>query len=125
MHTGETPFCDDDPFLIYEQILTTNVVYPIFYDKNAKSVTKKLLMLDLTRRYGCLKRGCDDIKNCKWYKDFQWGKLIQKHVKAPILPRVENDTDTSNFDIYPEDPNEDIKTDENFEVDGEDPFELF
>jgi hypothetical protein len=31
-----------------------------------------------------------------------WTKLIQKELKAPIVPSIANESDTSNFENYPD-----------------------
>ena len=49
---------------------------------------KHLLVGDVTKRYGCLKNGADDIKNHRWFKDLDWYKLWQKKLAAPYLPTI-------------------------------------
>lgn len=63
---------------------------------------KKLLLADLTKRYGCLKAGADDIKKHKWFSDMNWDNLVGRKLQAPILPQVSGASDTSNFDPYPD-----------------------
>ena len=43
--------------------------------RNAKSLVKHLLVADVTKRYGCLKAGANDIKNHRWFKTLDWFKL--------------------------------------------------
>jgi hypothetical protein len=52
---GQPPFVEDDPMGIYQQILAGKIVFPRHFDRHAKSLIKKLLVADLTKRYGCLK----------------------------------------------------------------------
>ena len=47
MIVGQPPFCDEDPMGIYQKILSGKIVFPKFFDKNAKVLVKKLLT-DLT-----------------------------------------------------------------------------
>jgi protein kinase A len=102
MMAGQPPFVDDDPMGIYQQILAGKVTFPRHFDKNAKSLIKKLLVADLTKRYGCMKGGADDVKKHKWFQAFDWEALMNKTVAAPIIPAVSGDSDTSNFDPYPD-----------------------
>jgi len=102
MMAGQPPFVDDEPMGIYQQILAGKVAFPRHFDKNAKSLVKKLLVADLTKRYGCLKNGADDVKKHKWYNGFDWEALLNKEIPAPIIPVTNGDNDTSNFDPYPE-----------------------
>lgn len=100
MLTGEPPFVDDDPMGIYQKILANKLSFPKGFDKAAKSLTKKFLTADLTKRYGCLKNGSMDVKNAKWFNDLDWTKLEQKKIVPPIIPEVSSDNDTSNFEEY-------------------------
>jgi len=102
MLCGQPPFVDDDPMGIYQQILAGTVTFPRFIDRNAKSLIKKLLTADLTKRFGCLKHGAEDVKKHKWYTGFNFDDLIEYKCEAPILPNVTSDTDTTNFDHYPD-----------------------
>ena len=54
--------------------------------RNAKSLVKHLLVADVTKRYGCLKNGANDIKNHRWFKNLDWYKLSQKKIPAPYIP---------------------------------------
>ncbi|KAL7540062.1 hypothetical protein ACHAXR_009833 [Thalassiosira sp. AJA248-18] len=103
MMVGDPPFLDEDPMGIYQQILTGKVRFTRSYDKYAKSLTKKLLTTDLTKRYGCLKQGASDIKMSRWFSDMNWEALLHKKLDAPIIPEISGNTDTSNFEKYPED----------------------
>ena len=47
------------------QILAGKLSFPRYFDRNAKNLIKKLLTADLTKRFGCLKAGADDIKTHK------------------------------------------------------------
>jgi serine/threonine protein kinase len=102
MLVGQPPFVDDDPMGIYQQILAGKVNFPRFIDRNAKSLIKKLLVADLTKRFGCLKAGAADIKNHKWYTGMDWAALFDRELVAPVIPSVSDETDTSNFDAYPD-----------------------
>ena len=121
MLVGDPPFLDEDPMGIYQQVLTGKVRFTRSYDKCAKSLTKKLLTADLTKRYGCLKQGASDIKMSKWFADMNWEALLEKKLDAPILPELSSPDDTSNFEEYPEDMEEAAPP----EYDGHDPFENF
>lgn len=121
MLVGQPPFVDDDPMGIYQQILAGKVNFPRFIDRNAKSLVKKLLMADLTKRYGCLKNGAADIKGHKWYNGLEWDNLVARQLTAPFLPAVAGNSDTSNFDPYPDS----LKDAPLPEISGSDPFEGF
>lgn len=106
MMAGQPPFVDDDPMGIYQQILAGRIAFPKYFDRNAKSLVKKLLVADLTKRYGCLKGGAEDLKRHKWLNGYDWAALLANKITAPIIPAVSGENDTSNFDHYPEESDE-------------------
>ncbi|CAE8615011.1 unnamed protein product [Polarella glacialis] len=67
MICGQPPFCDEDPMGIYQKILAGKVYFPKYFDKNSKALVKKLLVADLSKRYGNLKDGPADIISHKWF----------------------------------------------------------
>jgi serine/threonine protein kinase len=69
---GQPPFVDDDPMGIYQQILAGKVNFPRFFERNAKNLIKKLLTADLTKRFGCLKNGAEDIRKHKWFSGLDY-----------------------------------------------------
>jgi len=75
MIAGIDPFNADDPMQIYQNILKGKVKFPKDFDSNAKSLVKHLLVADVTQRYGCMKKGVNDIKNHRFFKHLDWYKL--------------------------------------------------
>lgn len=55
MLCGFPPFLDENPFGIYEKILSGRVDYPKHMDSCAKDLIKKLLSHDRTKRLGNMK----------------------------------------------------------------------
>ena len=53
---GQPPWVDDQrgPLGVYQQILEGKLLFPRFVDSEAKDLVKRLLVTDLTRRFGCL-----------------------------------------------------------------------
>jgi protein kinase A len=121
MLAGQPPFVDDDPMGIYQQILAGKVSFPRFFDRQAKSLIKKLLSTDLTKRYGCLKNGAKDVKGHKWYNGFDFTELMALKLTAPIVPNVSGIADTSNFDAYPDS----LEAPDEPTYEGADPFTAF
>ncbi|XP_059483886.1 cAMP-dependent protein kinase catalytic subunit PRKX isoform X1 [Neocloeon triangulifer] len=102
MLAGYPPFFDDNPFGIYEKILACKLEWPRTLDPIAKDLIKKLLVADRTKRLGNMKNGAEDIKRHRWFKVFDWQDVIGRKLEPPIVPKVDSDGDTSNFDDYPE-----------------------
>merc|ERR1712072_306140 len=102
MIVGQPPFCDEEPMGIYQKILAGKIYFPKYFDKNAKTLVKKLLTADLSKRYGNLKAGPDDIIKSKWFSSYAWDKLTAKQVPAPYKPQMKNEQDVSNFEDIPD-----------------------
>ena len=114
MIAGIDPFSDDDPMMVYQKILKGKIKFPSGFDSNAKSLIKHLLDSDLTKRYGNLKNGVKDITTHRFFKNFEWDKLLKKVLPPPYVPKVKSNDDISNFSAYPDsdNPAPQIKKDE-------------
>lgn len=103
MIAGHPPFFDEDHFKLYEKILGCKLRFPSHFDPLAKDLVKRLLSPDLSKRFGNLKDGVQDIKRHKWFAGVDWDKLVTLEIPAPYVPKLAHEGDTSNFDSYPED----------------------
>ncbi|CAK4696840.1 hypothetical protein LEN26_011413 [Aphanomyces euteiches] len=102
MLAGYPPFYDENPFGIYQKILTGRVEYPKYIDSKAKDLIKKLLTHDRTKRLGCLRNGAEDVKKHKYFSNVDWNVVISKGDAPPYLPPIHGPGDHGNFDQYPE-----------------------
>eukprot|EP00920_Eleutheroschizon_duboscqi_P031316 GHVT01075686.1.p1 GENE.GHVT01075686.1~~GHVT01075686.1.p1 ORF type:complete len:618 (-),score=83.89 GHVT01075686.1:1797-3650(-) len=102
MITGHPPFYDETPMGIYRKILVCRYDFPPTVSKEARSLIKRLLTPDPSRRYGCLRDGPEDIKNHKFFKPVDWELCFRRGLTAPWKPNVTGPKDTSLFDVYPE-----------------------
>ena len=73
---GRPPFMANDPYEIFQMILKEKLKFPRDFDKNAKSLIKKLCDHDLSKRLGNLKDGVKDIKEHKFFKGLDWDALL-------------------------------------------------
>lgn len=104
MIAGVPPFYHPNPLKLYENISIGKPKFPSWFDPLAKDLVKHLLDGDLTKRYGNLRGGVADIKEHKWFSGVDWDKLLRKEIPAPYIPSLAGGpSDTSNFDVYPED----------------------
>lgn len=97
MVEGIDPFNDCDPMGIYQKILRGCVRFNKSFNKDARSLVKHLLVADLSKRYGNLKRASQDIKNHRFFDIINWRLMLQKKIVAPYIPKVKSVSDTSNF----------------------------
>ncbi|XP_037069976.1 cAMP-dependent protein kinase catalytic subunit 1 isoform X1 [Pollicipes pollicipes] len=102
MAAGYPPFFADQPIQIYERIVSGKVRYPSHFSSDLKDLLRNLLQVDLTKRYGNLKNGVNDIKGHKWFHSTDWIAVYQKKIEAPFVPKCKGGGDTSNFDDYEE-----------------------
>lgn len=60
------------------------------------------LLHEVQTRLGNLRGGCDDIKHHKWFRGFDFDGMMGRKLRAPWVPKIRNNTDTSHFDAYEE-----------------------
>ena len=99
MLAGIDPFNDEDPMMIYQKILKGKLKFPSSFNSNAKSLVKHLLVQDLSKRYGNLKGGVNDIKNHRFFKGLDWNAIIQYKIKTVIISNKDRLTRVS-FDMW-------------------------
>ncbi|VDP68371.1 unnamed protein product [Echinostoma caproni] len=104
MACGYPPFFADQPIQIYEKIVAGKVRFPAHVSSELKNLLKQLLQTDLTKRFGNLKNGVNDIKCHKWFRPINWVSIYRKEVSAPYIPPCKGPGDASNFDDYDEEP---------------------
>lgn len=88
---------------LYENVLQCKPRFSSSFEPACKDLCKQLLTTDLSKRFGNLKDGVDDIKRHKWFEDVEWKKLLRGELAAPFVPPSNGEGDASNFDFYPED----------------------
>jgi len=66
---GRCPFMHNDPMKIFEKVLYTKIRFPQGFDSAAKSIIRHLTDHDLSKRYGNLKNGSDDIKTHRFFNE--------------------------------------------------------
>ncbi|CAF98481.1 unnamed protein product, partial [Tetraodon nigroviridis] len=101
MAAGYPPFFADQPIQIYEKIVSGKVRFPSHFSSDLKDLLRNLLQVDLTKRYGNLKNGVNDIKGHKWFATTDWIAIYERKA-TPFIPKCRGPGDTSNFDDYEE-----------------------
>jgi len=107
MIMGYPPFIADTTMGIYQKIVQGKVYFPASKGVSieAKFLIRNLLTADLTKRFGNLKDGVDDIKFCDWFAGTRWSEINDRIIHAPYIPPLASeDNDTSNFEKYPDPP---------------------
>lgn len=105
MAAGYPPFFADQPIQIYEKIVSGKVRFPSHFSSELKDLLRNLLQVDLTKRFGNLKNGVNDIRNHKWFSSIDWFAIYQKKEKPLMKPKVSSAGDTRHFEPFEEDKN--------------------
>ena len=65
------------------------VIYPLSpgHFSSGYMVTWSSLQVDLTKRYGNLRNGVNDIKNHRWFATTEWIAVYQRKVRPPFAWR--------------------------------------
>ncbi|XP_053869141.1 cAMP-dependent protein kinase catalytic subunit alpha-like [Malaclemys terrapin pileata] len=99
------------PNRIYEKIISGKICglgegtlfrFPSHFSSKLRDLLRNLLQVDLTKRFGNLENGVNDIKNHKWFATTDWIAIYQRKVEAPFIPECKGPDDTSNFSDYEE-----------------------
>ena len=101
MISGVEPFYDDEPMKTYDNILNGNLLFSSDFNSLSKSLIKHLLEPELSKRYGNLKNGVNDIKNHLFFKNMNWDKLIKQEIEAPFIPDIK-DNEMKYYNVYPD-----------------------
>ena len=102
MICGVDPFSDEDVMKTYENILEGKIKFSSDFDDKSRSLIKHLLEPELSKRYGNLKNGSNDIKNHPFFKSMNWDKLLRQEIEAPFIPKVKGDNELKYYNIYPD-----------------------
>lgn len=108
MLAGFPPFYNDNHMKLYDNIVNNEAKFPASFDPVAKDLVVKLLEKNPAKRFGVQAGGIDDLKQHIWFKDVKWDALYACSIRAPYKPKISSDGDCSNFDLYPEESQDEI-----------------
>jgi len=54
--------------------------FPKFFSSDLRDLLEHMIQKDLTRRYGNLVNGINDIKNHNWFHEVNWLAVLEKKV---------------------------------------------
>lgn len=102
MSSGYSPFAvgNPDQMQLLERICVGKFKMPGNFSKELKNLISNILQIDLTRRFGHLKDGVDDLKEHPWFHDINWIQVYTQEMKPPFVPKVNGPGDYSQFDDY-------------------------
>ncbi|KAI5284605.1 serine/threonine protein kinase, AGC [Ascosphaera aggregata] len=100
---GQPPFYDRCPMTLYDIICAGKIKFPESIDPVAKNLISRLCTVDPKERLGhALQGGVKGVMEHEFFKGVNWDDLRDMRVTPPIIPHVEGEDDTRNFDEYPD-----------------------
>lgn len=102
LSAGHSPFAvgNPDQMELLERITIGKFKMPSSFSKDLMNLVENILQIDLSRRYGNLKNGSDDIKSHAWFSKIDWIILYNQDMQPPFVPHVSGSGDYSQFDKY-------------------------
>ena len=100
MLVGKPPFIADNNYNVFQKILALKYEIPENLSETSKDLIKNLLVIDTTRRLGCMKNGVKDIKTHPFFSEIIWDVSHLKEKKGPFAPKIVSESDTSCFAKY-------------------------
>ena len=101
MLTGKLPFKfnfdnqeEQNDLNIYDK----KIKFPSWIEENAKDLINKLLNKNPEKRIGSGKEGAENIKKHPFFSDIDWNKALNKELRPPFIPKIENETDIKYFE---------------------------
>jgi len=105
MTTLRRPFTVDDPMETVENILAVRVDWEPAWEcglsSECQDLIQQLLTANSAMRLGNLKEGANDIRRHPWFSSFDWEALQTRKMPAPVVPALQNSSDTQFFEDFP------------------------
>lgn len=77
-------------------------------DEITQDLIKGLLTVDASRRLGCAATGAEEIKQHPWFYGIEWDKVYDHMYQPPLVPFVEDMSDSNNYADYQDHDTSDI-----------------
>lgn len=113
MSAGYSPFSvgNPDQMEMLDKIVSGKFKIPSYFNTDLKNLIQNVLQTDLSKRFGNLKNGVNDIKQHAWFNTINWMSLYQQKIEPPYVPEVSGPGDYSQFDRYDDVPQSAADTD--------------
>jgi len=103
--SGHPPFESAYPMQIYSKVMKgiNKVPFPAKCQGDVEAVIKGLLKKEPSERLPMRPGGVQNLKDCKWYAEFNWKSMDNQTMEPPYKPVVKSKTDIANFSARKED----------------------
>jgi hypothetical protein len=100
---GQPPFCERGapPSAVYAAVLSHPTVPDVPHaSQQFGDLTHAVLVENPDRRLGA--GGWEEVKQHPWFRELDWGGLVEHQVAAPIVPVLSSVLDTRHFGFFPD-----------------------
>jgi serine/threonine protein kinase len=103
--SGHPPFESAYPMQIYSKVMKgiNKVPFPAKCQGPVGDLIKALLKKEPSERLPMRPGGVKNLKEAKWYQEFDWAQLEKQSLEAPYKPVVKSKKDIANFSARKED----------------------
>ncbi|RKP13860.1 kinase-like domain-containing protein [Piptocephalis cylindrospora] len=98
MLTGSAPFRGSNRKATMDSIMNRRLKLPSYLSPASRDLLTKLLKKHPKSRLGAGPGGVEDLKKHPFFRSINWSRLLDRKVRAPFVPIIVNEEDTSNFD---------------------------
>jgi len=97
MCAGLPPFYDTNMEIMYEKIMTAELVFPRHFLPETRSLLQGMLNRDVKKRLGY--NGAEELRAHPFFADLDWDKVMRREIKPMFKPPPStSDTDVRNFE---------------------------
>ncbi|XP_078483685.1 RAC-alpha serine/threonine-protein kinase-like [Ciona intestinalis] len=89
MMCGGLPFYNRDYDVLFNLILTSDLVFPSGLSEDAKSLLSDLMNKDPMKRLGCSVRDAEEVMAHKFFSSIVWKDILEKKVTPSFIPEVQ------------------------------------
>ena len=85
---GQAPFAAKTESRRHKRILTADLKFKADFHLQAKDLVRKLCVVDVSGRFGMMRRGADDVKDHAFWRGHGWDDAAARNVAVPKHPET-------------------------------------